>query len=139
MRDLFRKYDSKPFNKLDDSFHSEMRLLFSNFLTKIETKKSIIIHELIHYFDGQKFDIGDKVKKIHSKDDTQDEYFNKYVNSFWEVNAYTLESIFKHGNVDNIEEFLNLVKTKDVDWFGNLNEKNKRKVLKRIYDYYENR
>lgn len=123
----------------DEYVMSDLKSLFGNFFGKLRDYASIIIHELIHYFDADYTNIQNKAQQLHSVKDSKDEYLDKYFNSFWEVNAYTLERIFEYGHVDSIEEFLNAVNREDIDWMNKLNEKNRRKVLKRVYDYYKNR
>jgi hypothetical protein len=141
MKNLIRKYHNKQFEEMDEFYPSEMEGLYQQFLQKIGERKSIIMHELIHYFDNQHINLHDKISKLHSLNDSGDVFFDKYVNSFWEVNAHLLERLFKYGDIDSVETFINKVKneSENFEWFKSLNEKNKRKVLKRIYDFYKNR
>jgi hypothetical protein len=105
-----------------------------NFFEGLDNFKDTIIHEIIHFFDRDYMSKHNKNSKSYGASD------NEYYNDIFEVNAHLLQRLFKYGNIESMEEFIQHIKNdQEFDWLGNLNEKNKRKVLKRIYDYYKNR
>jgi hypothetical protein len=102
---------------------------FFNFL---ELCKNDIIHETIHFLDKNYMMKDLKIRKHISTPPNSD-----YYNDVYEVNAHLLTRLFKYDNIDTLEEFIKQIKNENgFNWLGELDEKNRRKVLKRIYDFY---
>ena len=105
--------------------------------------KSSIIHEFIHYLDRKRY----KNFDYKTKNDTASEYFNNPA----EFNAYYQEfstRLFKDVFVGDMlplfkEKFKNyndfkdyVIQVYDKDWIKHLNDTNKKKLDKRLYNQY---
>ena len=115
---------------------------------KVSYDKTALKHEIAHYMDAEKnekgFDKGadTQLKKTSNSSDAQ-----SYFNSPLEVNAYffehfmpeVLKFVKKEKEIPvNFDEFRkDLFKNHEISsFFSKLNDKNKKKILKRIGTYY---
>jgi len=152
------------YNTLTDEINDSKEAI-GNFKQGLDKHKKVIFHELIHLDDDNRIkknnrddirlqDLASKRstkarKKIMNsslnslglvdQDKLTNSIFDDYVNRTWEVNAHTLDKIFKHHDVKSVSEFINRLKESNFesDWISSLSEKNKRRVYKRLYDYYK--
>lgn len=128
--------------------------LIFDFISKVQNNKTLF-HEILHYVDDVKIRKNTRDKKNLSMinknyvnklrnpksviDFTENEKINIYLNKTWEINAHLLDKLFSN-NYSSFEDFLNELKNEETEtfrWYGNLNPTNKRRVLKRLYDYFQ--
>jgi len=118
--------DKIPYKTLD----------FFNFFVKYFEKiiyYDTFAHEFTHLID----DIKHSFKKITNTSELNDsEYFNDYV----EINAFISQELFYYRNkikqYKTFKEFKDIF-TRDITTFWeNLNPSNKKRVLKRLYDFW---
>lgn len=115
----------------------------------VEYDESGLKHELTHFFDSQRGNFKAASDTQHKKMTTDDHSKNtdNYFNAPLEVNAYFFENIMpevlkvikKEKELpSNFEEFRKDLFNKNEirSFYNKLNEKNKKKILKRLGTYY---
>lgn len=111
-------------------------------------KKSHLIHEIIHYFDMQRSK-GEVKGSSHLSN--KDYYNNSFeLNAFYQEIIFQFEKYFKklqriHSKeelgkkINNFDKFYNLLFQKffPKDFKNNINDKNTKRIKKRMYQYYD--
>lgn len=90
----------------------------------IKSITSTLDHELTHFFDhkrGMKFIIPIGLKN----------YYKNYYNSIHELNAYICSNVLEINNIQDFQK-----EYKNSECFRFLTDKNKKRVLKKAYQYY---
>jgi hypothetical protein len=119
--------------------------------------KSSLFHELVHFYDSTQTDTWDMMDKYQNhiissinalqskKDVTESEleslYQSKYFNAFYELNAFLLQSMFDvEGKLPSTQitakEFIDAMLRTHNKFFTSLDEKNRKRILKRSYLYW---
>jgi hypothetical protein len=108
----------------------------------------LTFHEMIHYYDDLKYDILSYTKKRMAKvyakggkdEEVVDNLADTYYNSTTEVNAYFLDALHRYERDDmpfnTFEEFSKLFFSKYYKVYNDLNAENKKRIMKRLYDYF---
>ena len=115
------------------SFENYTRLANIRFETWVDD--DFFIHEFIHYLDSKRYSNTYSIKQPNSLED--------YYNSPEEYNAYTHEIIKKILKTENklkslsFNEFLKRsMKYGSSEFLDNLNDENRKKLIKRLYSIY---
>lgn len=136
-----------PFKKekeiLDFFWKREAKLTFYMAEEIIENNKTTIIHELTHYVDFLKK--GSDLPKSVLLGGEEKEIIKKYYNSYQEINAYfmqtinyVIEEVNKNKSLlENLNRFKSYFVSFMGDSFTQLDDRNKKRILKRIYLLFE--
>jgi hypothetical protein len=116
-------------------YYCEMRISKNNRLLNLKFNKQAVQHEIVHFIDD--------MKNRMNGPGTSDVTDEKYYNSPHEINAEFI-SIMNHIGGDALPETFNdFVKAYreyspiTVKQFAHLNEKNKKSLVGRLYQYYD--